>query len=121
MTQRSLPSSITVTIGQHSRIYFPFVTTAPPTLDSPGTMTLRAVTLLNLANHLTTGGLHDYLPPDATARVVLIDARELAWQQAKYIGNAHLLLTPDRTLDVLTAIQECLWQRLQGSSPQVSA
>jgi hypothetical protein len=121
MTQRSLPPNITVTIGRETRLYFPFVTTAPPRLDSPGTMTLRAVTLLNLANYLTTGGLHEYLPPDASVRLVLIEAQELAWQQAQYIGHAHLLLTVDRTLAALTAIHDCLWQRLQASTPQAAA
>ena len=30
MNERSLTPNITVTIGHHSRIYFAFVTTAPP-------------------------------------------------------------------------------------------
>src|SRR5262249_13590444 len=41
MSDRSLTPSITVTIGQHTRLYFAFITPAPADLDSPATITLH--------------------------------------------------------------------------------
>ena len=49
MSDRSLAPSINVTIGQHTRVYFAFVTTAPITLDSPATVTLHGGTFSELA------------------------------------------------------------------------
>jgi hypothetical protein len=49
MSERSLTPSITVTIGHHTRLYFAFITTAPPHLDTPATITLLADTLLEVA------------------------------------------------------------------------
>ena len=49
MSDRSLAPSINVTIGQHTRVYFAFVTTAPITLDSPATVTLHGGAFSELA------------------------------------------------------------------------
>ena len=48
------------------------------------------------------------------ARLVLIDAMELAWQRAKYRGHQHLLLPADPGLVGLNTLQHWLWQRLQA-------
>ena len=55
------------------------------------------------------------------ARLVLVDAMELAWQRARYRGNQHQLLSADAGLVGLNTLQHRLWQRLQASTPQVAA
>ena len=82
--------SIDITIGRQTRLYHAFVTTAPSALDSPSTVTLYTSTLIDLAgfaaadiDHViaTTGSGH------ARARLVLVDASELAWHRARCRGT----------------------------------
>ena len=123
MTERSLTPNITVTIGHHTRIYFAFVTTAPAELDSPATVTLHAATVRGrragfAAEPITFDSTRGRTP----ARLVLVDAMELAWQRAKYRGNQHLLLPADPGLVGLNTLQHWLWQRLQApAASQVAA
>ena len=114
MTERSLTPNITVTIGHHTRIYFAFVTTAPTELASPATVTLPAATCAAgvslAADPITVDGTRGRAP----ARLVLVDAMELAWQRARCRGNQHLLLPADPVLVGLNTLQHWLWQRLQA-------
>jgi hypothetical protein len=56
------------------------------------------------------------------ARLVLVDAMELAWQRAKYRGRQRPLLAADPGLVGLNTLQHWLWQRLQASpTSQVAA
>jgi len=122
MRQLSITPSITVTIGQHTRIYFAFVTTAPAELDSPATVTLHASTFSDVVGFAADPVTHDELRGRAPARLVLVDAMELAWQRAKYRGNNHLLLPADPGLVGLNTLQHWLWQRLQApASSSVAA
>ena len=116
MGQLSITPSITVTIGRHTRLYFAFVTTAPAHLDSPATMTLHASTFSDVAGFAADPITHDEMRACAPARLVLVDALELAWQRARYRGNQHLLLPADRVLVGLNTLQQWLWQRLQTST-----
>ena|SRR5205823_1400417 len=114
MRQLSITPSITVTIGRRTRLYFAFVTTASAELDSPSTVTLHAGPLADLA-----GFAGDSIPCDESraktpARLVLIDATELAWQRAKYRGHQHLLVPADRVLVGLNTLQHWLWMRIQA-------
>ena len=84
MTERSLTPNITVTIGHHTRIYFAFVTTAPGELDSPATVTLHAATFADVVSFAAEPITLDHSRARIPARLVLIDAMELAWQRAKY-------------------------------------
>src|SRR6266536_6710238 len=93
MRQLSITPSVTVTIGRHTRLYFAFVTTAPAELDSPATMTLHAGTFADVAGFAAEAIAHDEIRARTPARLVLIDALELAWQRARYRGNQHLLLS----------------------------
>src|SRR6188768_732544 len=90
MNERSLTPNITVTIGHHSRIYFAFVTTAPAELDSPATVTLHAATFADVVSFAAEPVTFDSTRSGTPARLVLVDAMELAWQRAKYRGNQHL-------------------------------
>ena len=122
MTERSLTPSITVTIGHHTRIYFAFVTTAPIGLDSPATVTLHAGTFADVAGFAAEPIELDSASGQGPARLVLVDAMELAWQRAKYRGNQHRLLSADPQLVGLNTLQHWLWQRLQAPpNSQVAA
>ncbi len=121
MWHRSLTPSITVTIGRCTRLYFAFVTTAPAQLDAPATVTLCAGTFSNVidfAADLITPAEHGPTP----ARLVLVDAMELAWQRARYRGDQHVLLPADSLLVSPNTLQHWLWQRLQAPiTTQVAA
>ena len=114
MRQLSITPSITVTIGQHTRLYFAFVTTAPVELDSPATMTLHASTLSDVAGFAADPITLDKLRGRMPARLVLVEAMELAWQQARYRGSQHMFLRADPGLVGLNTLQHWLWQRLQA-------
>src|SRR6476646_3031468 len=122
MTERSLTPNITVTIGHHTRVYFAFVTTAPTELDSPATVTLHAATLADVVTLAAEPVTFDSTRSRTPARLVLVDAMELAWQRAKYRGHQHALLPADPGLVGLNTLQHWLWQRLQTpAASQVAA
>jgi hypothetical protein len=122
MTERSLTPNITVTIGHHTRIYFAFVTTAPAELDSPSTVTLHSATFADVAGFAADPITLDEAHGRISARLILVDAMELAWQRAKYRGNQHQLLSADPGLVGLNTLQHWLWQRLQAPmASQVAA
>ena len=122
MTERSLIPNITVTIGHHTRIYFAFVTTAPAELDSPATFTLHSARFADVAGFAADPITFDEAHGRVSARLILVDAMELAWQRAKYRGNQHQLLSADPGLVGLNTLQHWLWQRLQAPiTSQVAA
>ena len=122
MTERSLTPNITVTIGHHTRIYFAFVTTAPTELDSPATVTLHAATFADVVGFAAEPITLDPSRARAPARLVLVDAMELAWQRAQVPRQQHLLLSADPVLVGLNTLQHWLWQRLQApATNQVAA
>ena len=114
MRQLSITPSITVTIGRHTRLYFAFVTTAPAELDSPATMTLHAGTFADVVGFAADSFALDEIRARTAARLVLVDALELAWQRARYRGNHHVLLPADRVLVGLNTLQQWLWHRLRA-------
>ena len=114
MRDLSITPSITVTIDRHTRQYFAYVTTAPAALDSPATITLHEGSFSDLVGFAADPIPHDASSARTSARLVLIEAIELAWQRAKYCGNQHLLLPADRGLVALNTLQHWLWQRLQA-------
>ena len=117
MRELSITPSITVTIGRHTRIYYAFVTTAPAGLDSPATVTLHASTFADVIGFAADQHTLDTVRGRTPARLVLVDALELAWQRAKYRGSDHLLLRADPVLVGLNTLQQWLWQRLQAAPP----
>ena len=121
MTERSLTPNITVTIGHHTRIYFAFVTTAPSDLDSPATVTLHAADFADVVSFAAEPITLDPSRARMPARLVLVDAMELAWQQAKYRGHQHPLLPADPGLVGLNTLQHWLWQRLQATPSSQAA
>jgi hypothetical protein len=114
MRHTSITPNITVTIGHHTRLYFAFVTTAPAELDSPATMTLHASTFSDVAGFAADPIAHDELLGRTPARLVLVDAMELAWQRARIRGSHYQFLSADPVLVGLNTLQHWLWQRLQA-------
>jgi|SRR5579862_7094848 len=114
MRDHALTPSITVTIGHQTRVYFAFVTTAPVTLDAPSTLTLHASTFADAVACDTSRG-------QVPARLVLVDAMELAWQRAQLRAHEHPLLAADPGLLSFNTLQHWLWQRLQSALWQVAA
>ena len=114
MRDLSITPSITVTIGRHTRIYFAFVTTAPASFDSPATVTLHASTFADAIGFAADTHPLDVESGRLPARLVLVDALELAWQRAKCRGGDHLLLRADPMLVGLNTLQQWLWKRLQS-------
>jgi hypothetical protein len=122
MFERSLTPTITVSIGHHARVYFAFVTTAPIELDSPATMTLHGATFADLAVLAAEPPTDGEIASTTSARLVLVDAMELAWQRARCRGNHHVLLPAHPVLAGQAALQLWLWRRLQSpTTSQVAA
>jgi len=113
MSDISITPTIEVRIGRQTRVYHAFITTAPPALDAPSTLTLYAGSLRELE------GLADEIYPitarraDTATRIVLVDATELGWQRARCRSHAHRLTPVDPVLVGHDALQQWLWQRLQ--------
>ena len=118
MSDFATTPSIDITIGRQTRLYHAFVTTAPPALDSPSTVTLYTSTLIDLAGFAATDIAHEILASNGNgagrARLVLVDARELAWHRARCRGHHFILAPADPVLVSLTSLQHWLWQRLQA-------
>jgi hypothetical protein len=121
MRHLSITPSVSVTIGRQTRLYFAFVTTAPAELDSPATMTLHAGTFADVVGFAAEAIGCDSSRARTPARLVLVDAMELAWQRARYRGSEHVLLPADRVLVGLNTLQHWLWQRLQAAPAEVHA
>lgn len=121
MRQSSIPPNVTVTIGRHTRQYFAFITTAPVALDAPATMTLHAATFADVVGFAADAIPFDQLRGRTPARLVLVEALELAWQRARYREQQHALLPADPGLVGLNTLQHWLWTRLQASSVQGAA
>ncbi|ODS57810.1 MAG: hypothetical protein ABS36_05055 [Acidobacteria bacterium SCN 69-37] len=105
---------VTVVIGQQVRLYHAYITTAPARFDAPSTVALYESTVTDLAGFAMDPDVLDTLGSRTSARLVLIDAVELAWQRARYTESGHQLTTPDDVLVSLSTLQRWLWQRLKA-------
>jgi hypothetical protein len=116
MAERALTPHIAVTIGQQTRVYFALVTTAPSSLDNAGTVTLRSGTLADLA--LLAAAPLGCEEVRMSARLILVEALDLAWYRARCLGHQHILLPADPVLVGIEPLQGWLWQRLEAGLPQ---
>ena len=115
MNTRSSAPGIVVTIGQQSRLFHAFVTSAPAGLDAPATMTLYASTLADVAVFAASEIVFDAAYARSCARLVLVDAAEVAWQRARCREGRHLLAPADSRLVGLNPLQCWLWRRMRES------
>ena len=113
MPEFSRTPSIDVTIGGQGRVYHAYVTTAPPALDGPSTMTLQSSTFSDVSCLTADPITFDRSFGNTPARLVLIETRELAWHRAKYRAERCLCAPADPVLVSLRTLQWLLWQRLQ--------
>jgi hypothetical protein len=120
MEHLSMAPGVSVTIGCHTRQYFAYVTTAPDVFDSPGTLTLQHGPFAEVIAFAGAPMPNERMRR-MTARLVLIDAMELAWQRAKYHGHQYLFLPADVRLAGPNTLQQWLWQRLEGRSASPAA
>lgn len=114
MLNGSLTPIITVAIGHHTRSYFAFVTTAPAALDAPATVTLHAASFSDVAGLAAEPPTFDNRHSTLPARLILVDAVELAAQRARCREGRHRLLPADPVLVGLNTLQHWLWRRLQN-------
>ena len=114
MRNGTITPSISVDIGGQLRLYHAFVTTAPIALDGPSTMTLHTSTFADVAGFAASPIPFQAEFGRKTARLVLIEATELAWHKAQYRGNHCLLAAADPELLGLRTLQQWLWQRLSA-------
>ena len=98
MDAQTLTPSIEVAIGRETRLYHAFVTTAPAKLDAPATLTLYAAPLSDVSGMAAASIALDSARGKAPARLVLVDASELAWQRARYREGKHLFTPADPVL-----------------------
>jgi hypothetical protein len=104
--------NIAVTIGRQMRLYHAFITTAPRNLDGPSTVTLYASTFADISGLAAEPYTYDCARSANEARLILIDATELAWHRARYRGGAYLCIPADPVLVGNNTLQHWLWQRL---------
>ncbi|MGV3518775.1 hypothetical protein [Luteitalea sp.] len=114
MRATALTPHITVAIGQQVRQYHAYITTAPAALDAPATMTLYRSTVTDLAGFASHPEALGSRRSTASARLVVVDVMELAWQRARCTEAGHQLTTPDEVLVSLSTLQLWLWQRLKA-------
>jgi hypothetical protein len=107
--------SILITIGEQTRFFHAYVTSAPRVLDAPATMTLFASTLGDVAGFAAPEFAVEPRTARSPGRLVLVDAMELTWQRARCREAGHRLVPVDAGLVGLTALQRWLWRRLQMS------
>ena len=107
----TITPNIEVTIGRETRLYHAFITTAPTGLDAPATVTLHAAALSDVSA-MAANPISLTNRADASARLVLVDSTELAWQRARYRERGHLCAPADPVLVSLSTLQHWLWNRI---------
>lgn len=110
---RSDPPNIAVSIGRLTRVYHAFITTAPASLDAPATVTLYAATVSDVTGMTADPDALNTVKASTPARLVLIDATELAWQRRRFREARHLLAAADPILVGLNTLQHWLWHRFK--------
>ncbi len=106
--------SIAVRIGRLTRVYHPFVTTAPEALDTPATLTLYAATVSDVVGMAADPDTMHTARASSPARLVLVDATELAWQRRRCREGKHRFTPADPILVGLNTLQHWLWRRLES-------
>ena len=104
---------VVVRIGQESRAYSAFITSAPIRLDAPATMTLHASRFRDIALFAANETPLDPRRGPGCGRLVLVDVAELPWQRARCREEEHLLVAADAVLISPDTLQRWLWRRLR--------
>ncbi len=110
---RGPESSIVVTIGDRTRLYRGFVTSAASRLDAPGTITLYEGALSDVGLFASDEAVLQAERARTTARLILIDSAEFAWQRSRCREEQQLLVSADGVLVDANTLQRWLWRRLR--------
>ena len=114
MTDVSTTPTIIVAIGRQAQQFHAVVTTAPPPLDAPATLTLYEATLADVSGMAAWPPVLHQARADSPARLVLVEATEFAWQRARWKEAHHLFTPADPVLVGLNTLQRWLWYRLRA-------
>jgi hypothetical protein len=106
-------TAVDVTIGDETRAYQAFITTAPATFDQPSTLTLEESSFAEVVGRFAA----DSLPFDNSlgrtpARLVLIDKSDEELQRARYREGNYRLTSTDPVLVGTNTLEHWLWNRL---------
>jgi hypothetical protein len=101
-----------VTIGRETRLYHAFITTAPPRLDAPATLTLQTGSFSDVSAIAADPITFEPSRAKAATRLVLVDSIELEWQRARYRAEQHVFAIADPVLVGANALQHWLWLRI---------
>ena len=113
-TPSTATPTIVVAIGRQAQQFHAVVTTAPPPLDAPATLTLYDATLADVSGLAASPPVLHQERADARARLVLVEATEFAWQRARWREAHHLFTPADPVLVNLNTLQRWLWYRLRA-------
>ena len=116
----SFTPSIEVTIGQETRLYHAFITTAPTTFDAPDTVTLHTAPLSDVSGLAADPVSVDAARARVPARLVLVDSTELVWQRARYREERHVFAPADPVLVGLNTLQHWLWTRIESPTADLA-
>jgi hypothetical protein len=114
MNDRRRTPTIEIAIGRELRLYHAYVTTAPPRLDAPATLTVHSAPLWDVWWMAAAFIALEAERAKQPGRLVLVDDSQVAWQEAKYKEAQHLFTPADPVLVGLGALQDLLWNRLRS-------
>jgi hypothetical protein len=119
MNARRHTPTIEIAIGREMRLYHAYVTTAPPRLDAPATITVHAAPLWDVLWMTAAFIVLESERAKEPARLVLVDESQFDWQEAKYKEARHLFTPADPVLVGLNTLQGWLWNRLGTPHPDL--
>jgi len=105
-------SAVDITIGELTRIYQAFITTAPVAFDGPSTLTLCESSFADVAGLAADPISFDHAFGRTPARLVPIGSTDLVLQRALYREAQYLLAPTDPVLVGRNTLQRWLWHRL---------
>ena len=108
----TITPSIEVTIGRETRLYHAFITTAPATVRRAGHGHAPHRRRFRTCRAWPRTRSRWTRRANASARLVLVDGTELAWQRARYRERGHLCAPADPVLVGLNTLQHWLWNRI---------
>jgi hypothetical protein len=105
-------SAVDITIGDETRVYHAFITTAPVTFDQPSTLTLEESSFTKVASFTAEPLPFGSSLGRAPARLVLVDRSDEALQRARYREGNYRLAPTDPVLVDTNTLEHWLWNRL---------
>jgi hypothetical protein len=105
-------SVVNIRVGEETRNFQAFITTAPIAFDRPSTLTLYESSFAEIASYTAESIPFDRAFGCTEARLVLIDSTELDLQQAQYREGRYLIAAPDPVLVGRNTLEDSLWHHL---------